>query len=516
MGSKKKSSIASRCARKASNPAKVKARTSSKPRGRQSVREGTREGHRKSGTREPQRDARFMAPKSEILRQAANAVSRMIQADATGKHGVSLKSLTLGGNVQARQKKAVYAVTVETLKYYTVLEALVRGVGGLGPLSVPTACVLVKEVVLGSGFSNQWVGPAERLVLEKEAALRGVLERLKEERGVGDVSELLPHNALMAAAKTRRRTVRVNAPLGAGSVEEVMGVLEGEFVARGVVRNAYVEDVIELEAGVDLHAHRLVENGWVVLQSLASCMPASALDPEAGWTVIDACAAPGNKTTHLASLMARKMKMKMKMEDGSGARAEAGKIFAFDRDPKRLGRLEANVALTNSGSIITARCADFLTIDPQSDEYNAVDAVLLDPSCSGSGTSVSRMDYLLPSAQIMAGRGTDYTDDRVEQLSRFQLSAIMHAMSFPRVKRLVYSTCSVYCEENERVVARALEEGRKLGFELVPCIPSWPRRGVAERGSTDSLSRDDAEKVLRIDPLADGTDGFFVALWRRG
>ena len=295
-----------------------------------------------------------------------------------------------------------------------------------------------------------------------------------------------------------------------------MGVLEGEFGARGVVRNAYVEDVIELEAGVDLHAHRLVENGWVVLQSLASCMPASALDPEAGWTVIDACAAPGNKTTHLASLMARKMKMKMKMEDGSGARAEAGKIFAFDRDPKRLGRLEANVALTNSGSIITARCADFLTIDPQSDEYNAVDAVLLDPSCSGSGTSVSRMDYLLPSAQIMAGRGTDYTDDRVEQLSRFQLSAIMHAMSFPRVKRLVYSTCSVYCEENERVVARALEEGRKLGFELVPCIPSWPRRGVAERGSTDSLSREDAEKVLRIDPLADGTDGFFVALWRRG
>lgn len=508
MGSKKKSSIASRCARKAPKAIKVKVVTPSKPGGRQNLHEGTRGGHRKSGTRESKGDARMLAPKSDILRQAAYAVSRMIHADATGKHGVSLKSLTLGGNVHARQKKAVYAVTVETLKYYTVLEALVRGVEGLGSLSLPTACVLVKEVVLGSGFSKQWVGPAERLVLAQEAALKIVLGRLKEERGVDVVSELLPQNALMAAAKTRRRTVRVNAPLGAGSVEEVMRVLKGEFGADGVVRNAYVEDVLELEAGVDLHAHRLVEDGWVVLQSLASCMPATVLDPEAGWTVVDACAAPGNKTTHLASLMARKA-------EGSGARAEVGKIFAFDRDPKRLGRLEANVALTNSGSIITARCEDFLAVDPRSDEYKMVDAVLLDPSCSGSGTSVSRMDYLLPSAQVMAGRGVEYTDDRVEQLSRFQLSAIMHAMSFPGVKRLVYSTCSVYCEENERVVARALEEGHKLGFELVPCITSWPRRGIAERGSKDSLSRDDAEKVLRIDPLADGTDGFFVALWRR-
>lgn len=508
MGSKKKSSIASRCARKTPKATETKVTTCTKPRRGQRSQEGTLVERRKNGKWETKRDTRMLAPKSEILRQAAYAVSRMIQADATGKHGVSLKSLTLGGNVHARQKKAVYAVTVETLKYYTVLEALVRGVEGLSSLSVPTACVLVKEVVLGSGFSKQWVGPAERLVLGQEAALRGILGRLKQERGVNEVEELVPQNALMTAARTRKRTVRVNAPLAAGSVEEVMGVLEGEFGAGGVVRNAHVEDVLELEAGADLHAHRLVEDGWVVLQSLASCMPAAALDPEAGWTVVDACAAPGNKTTHLASLMARKA-------EGSGARAATGRIFAFDRDPKRLGRLGANVALTKSGSIITARCADFLTVDPQSDEYEGVDAVLLDPSCSGSGTSVSRMDYLLPSAQVMAGRGIDYTDDRVEHLSRFQLSAIMHAMSFPRVKRLVYSTCSVYCEENERVVARALEEGRKRGFELVPCIPSWPRRGVAERGSKDSLSRADAEKVLRIDPLADGTDGFFVALWRR-
>jgi hypothetical protein len=43
-----------------------------------------------------------------------------------------------------------------------------------------------------------------------------------------------------------------------------------------------------------------VEQGALLLQSRASCMPAHALRPEPGWQVIDACAAPGNKTTHLA------------------------------------------------------------------------------------------------------------------------------------------------------------------------------------------------------------------------
>jgi 16S rRNA C967 or C1407 C5-methylase (RsmB/RsmF family) len=43
-----------------------------------------------------------------------------------------------------------------------------------------------------------------------------------------------------------------------------------------------------------------------VLQSRASCMPAHALAPQPGWAVVDACAAPGNKTTHLAALMANR------------------------------------------------------------------------------------------------------------------------------------------------------------------------------------------------------------------
>jgi putative methyltransferase len=67
------------------------------------------------------------------------------------------------------------------------------------------------------------------------------------------------------------------------------------------------------------------------------------------------------------------------------------------KDPKRLERLQHNSEFTG-GSIIDAQQADFLALDPEAPQYQAVRAVLLDPSCSGSGTSFSRMDYLLPSS----------------------------------------------------------------------------------------------------------------------
>jgi hypothetical protein len=68
-------------------------------------------------------------------------------------------------------------------------------------------------------------------------------------------------------------------------------------------RDALLPDVLLFPPGCDLHDHPLVASGALVLQSRASCMPAHALRPHPGWHVVDACAAPGNKTTHLAALM---------------------------------------------------------------------------------------------------------------------------------------------------------------------------------------------------------------------
>lgn len=59
-----------------------------------------------------------------------------------------------------------------------------------------------------------------------------------------------------------------------------------------------------------------------------------------------------------------------------------------------------------------------------------------------------------------------------------QSKALRHALTLPKLERLVYSTCSIHDVENELVVKAVLEEAQELGFELVDPFPSWHRRGL--------------------------------------
>ena len=82
--------------------------------------------------------------------------------------------------------------------------------------------------------------------------------------------------------------------------------------------------------------------------------------------------------------------------------------------------------------------------------------------------------------------------------------------------RVTYSTCSVHVRENEAVVATALggPGGRAGGWALEAALPAWHRRGLA--GAAPGLTDAEAACLVRVDPEADETDGFFVALFVRG
>jgi putative methyltransferase len=135
----------------------------------------------------------------------------------------------------------------------------------------------------------------------------------------------------------------------------------------------------------------------------------------------------------------------------------------------------------------------------------------LDPSCSGSGI-VNRLDHLL-------GAETEddaFQEDRLDKLATFQLMMIKHAMRFPNVKKIVYSTCSTHATENERVVRNALnsEEAQVGKFKLAPqneVLPTWPRRGYPE----EMDSPGDALSLIRCLPGEDSTNGFFVSCFVR-
>ena len=90
--------------------------------------------------------------------------------------------------------------------------------------------------------------------------------------------------------------------------------------------------------------------------------------------------------------------------------------------------------------------ADFLSLEPA--QYSEVEYLVLDPSCSGTG-------------MVRRGGGQEEapSEERLRSLSSVQSKLLNHALSFPAVKKVVYSTCATSEEENEKVV-------RSVGFQL--------------------------------------------------
>ncbi len=98
------------------------------------------------------------------------------------------------------------------------------------------------------------------------------------------------------------------------------------------------------------------------------------------------------------------------------------------------------VSDAGADSIVNVQNADFLTLNPSS--YPDVEHVLLDPSCSGSG--------------MRGASKTESGEGRLRSLAFLQAKMLAHAISFPAVRSVAYSTCSVFKEENEMVSVQKL------------------------------------------------------------
>ncbi|KAJ1965095.1 hypothetical protein GGI12_001011 [Dipsacomyces acuminosporus] len=446
--------------------------------------------------------------KMGFYQQAANILGRLERREG------SIKTMTIGNQrLQAQDKRKMYALICETLKYSSALTTIVERSGLLEAEDIDRrlALVLLHDLLLARGGLDR-KGTDKRLgsmIIRHKVRLSAELAKLKVELKAASNKDLVPEH--LRDNVSTFRYVRVN--LLASPVDRVVEAFENERYklvdvaevgrdslhsvlkpkVRKFARDPDLFDLLVFPPGTDLHDHPLYVDGTIILQDKASCMPAHVVKPQRGSGALDACAAPGNKTSHMVSLMHNE-----------------GQVFAFDMDQYRLNTL---VKLTSNArcKIIKAQCTSFLDVNPLDPQYADVEYALLDPSCSGSGI-VSRLDALVDShiSAIDGSSGKNEGDaekTRLSNLADFQLSIILHAMKFPSVKRISYSTCSVHKEENEGVVARVLQSQGE--FVLAPreqVIPTWPRRGLDDAG----LAKEQASCVLRTLP-EDGTNGFFVA-----
>ncbi|HEX8355522.1 MAG TPA: 16S rRNA (cytosine(967)-C(5))-methyltransferase RsmB [Pyrinomonadaceae bacterium] len=227
---------------------------------------------------------------------------------------------------------------------------------------------------------------------------------------------------------------------------------------------------VESGAGASGVLRRLSAGGLVYMQDEASQLVSQVLGARPGERVLDACAAPGSKTTHLAALAAGR------------ARVVAGDLYEHRLRVvgDACGRLGARgvslVALNAEGAL------------PFAD--GAFDRVLVDAPCTGTGT-------LRHNPEIR----WRLSPESFKGLPSVQARIISEAARvLRRGGRLVYSTCSVEGEENEEVVAAFLRANTDF------------RRAEASPAPAPLLAPDGAARTW---PHRDDVDGFFVAALER-
>ncbi|KAH0585057.1 hypothetical protein H2248_008323 [Termitomyces sp. 'cryptogamus'] len=401
-----------------------------------------------------------------------------------------------------KNRKRTTALVIETLKYKVVLTDIIEEAKLLKEerkiTSLNLALVLVHDLLLSGGI-QAGDGPVKQAILRHKTRLHGELQKIKIKRGVKTDTELA-QTADPRAARIPRH-VRVNTLIWSTD-EAVKSLMSQGFIVSdpfesetSFMRDKHIPDLLSFSPRVTFHDDPLYTAGKIILQDKASCFPATVLAPPANDNtfVIDATSAPGNKTSHLSALMKNK-----------------GKLFAFERDKKRFTTLTTMLSRAGCRNVEPIN-ADFLTVHPLDPKYSRVTHILLDPSCSGSGI-VNRLDHLLETEIEDDGD----QEDRLKRLASFQVMMVKHAMRFPGVQKIVYSTCSIHATENEHVVLESLrsEEAKVGPFALASpneVLPQWPRRGL----SKEMEPPNSAASVVRCSPGEDATNGFFVSCFIR-
>jgi 16S rRNA (cytosine967-C5)-methyltransferase len=246
--------------------------------------------------------------------------------------------------------------------------------------------------------------------------------------------------------------------------------LAGELPVRTHL-DAAIPEALVLEEPFDAHGSPLWQRGAFHAQSRAAMLVARVLDPAPGERVLDLCAAPGGKTTHLAALMQGR-----------------GEVLAVERNPRRAGGLVRTARRLHAANV-RVEVADARLARPEGAVF---DRVLVDPPCSGLGTLQARTDLRWR-----------VTPDSIEEMARAQAEILAAGAAVLRPGGvLVYSTCTISPTENERPIAAFLDSHPEFGLDDLA-------------GTAGAQAAADAAGMLQTLPHRDRTAGFFIARLRK-
>jgi 16S rRNA (cytosine967-C5)-methyltransferase len=253
--------------------------------------------------------------------------------------------------------------------------------------------------------------------------------------------------------------------------------LAGELPVR-TQTDPEIPEALVLEEALDIHSSPLWGAGAFIAQSRAAMLVARALAPEPGERVLDLCAAPGGKSTHIAALMGGE-----------------GEVLAIERDRRRAGALVRTAQRLGAGNV-RVEVADAAVARAEGAIF---DRVLVDPPCSGLGTLQARPDLRWRA-----------TAEGVAEMAAMQARILAAGAAALRPGGvLVYSTCTISPTENERLIASFLDSNRDFGLDDLAA--EMPAHAMAAASGDRPVSNG---LVLTL-PHRDHTAGFFIARMRR-
>jgi len=283
-----------------------------------------------------------------------------------------------------------------------------------------------------------------------------MVERWLHNYGIDDTVKICKYNNLSSKLTIRINTLKISKE----KLKEFFNENNISFTDDRIVNNCLI-----LHQKGDIKEIPGFREGYWLIQSESSSLISIVLDPKEKENILDLCAAPGGKTTHIAALM-----------------KDNGKIKAVDLSPKRLEKVKENCTRLGINSV------KYEAADAR--EYSAgelFDRILIDAPCSNTGVLAKRIDARWKK-----------TKEDIKNLAKLQLEILNNAAKLVKPEGIiVYSTCSIEPEENQEVIAKFLEENKEFKPDkIAPYLP-W------------EISEDTG--YFQILQSRQNIDGFFIA-----
>lgn len=249
------------------------------------------------------------------------------------------------------------------------------------------------------------------------------------------------------------------------------------------VKGSFIPDCVEITAGLNgLENSECFNKYGMFVQGQGAMLASHVAHPRVADKILDCCAAPGGKSTHMAQMCRDDLY-----------------IYAVDINESRLKLIQDNCERLGLTSIETI-CADASTISKDDkDSKKSYDIVLCDVPCSGLG---------------LLGRKPDirdkFTYDELDELIPLQYQILEHAAKMVRPGgTLIYCTCTLNSDENRNQVETFLSEHKK--FHTVPIDKYLPEGIYMDEEREESV----ANGMITLLPNKDKCEGFFICRMER-